>query len=327
VTFNVPYLAMLAEMTTSPDERAVLVSFRVFVLAGAQFIAGGLSPLLMDAFGGGRAGFSGMAMVMGALLMIAGATCFVATRPAPRTALTAAAKQQFWSKLPTLFQSRLYVALVLVKATFLVGSTAHTVTATYYVRYVMQAPNKVLSAFLLAYTIGMMLSQLLWLPACRRFGKIRSFVLATVVYATVSLLWALLGNGAPIWLFIALSLVNGMGAGGLILCSESLLPDAIEDDCRRCGTRREGTLASMFAFTEKGANALGVALVGFVLAAFQYAPPAPGAAVPPNVAQAIMACFGLMPAFFVGVSGLWWLLARGTSTGAETRTAGAPDLR
>ena len=32
--------------------------------------------------------------------------------------------------------------------------------------------------------------------------------------------------------------------------------------------------------------------------------------IPSNVVQAIMACFGLMPAFFVGVSGLWWLLAR-----------------
>jgi len=46
------------------------------------------------------------------------------------------------------------------------------------------------------------------------------------------------------------------------------------------------------------------------LSAYQYAPPAPGAAVPSNVVQAIMACFGLMPALFVGVSGLWWLVAR-----------------
>lgn len=310
VSFNVPYLAMLAEMTPDPGERAVLVSLRVYALAAAQFVAGGLSPLLIDAFGGGRAGFTGMALAMGALIVAAGATCFVATRRAPRTALSTTAREQFWSQLRTVFQSRLYVALVLVKATFLVGSTAHTVTAAYYVRYVMQAPNSVLSAFLLLYSIGMIASQFLWLAACRRFGKVRSFLVATAVYGSVSVLWALLGSGAPTWLFIALSFVNCMGAGGLLLCSESLLPDAIEDDCRRSGTRREGTLAALFAFTEKGANALGVALVGFVLSAFQYAPPAPGAAIPPNVVQAIMACFGLMPAFFVGVSGLWWLLAR-----------------
>ena len=83
-------------------------------------------------------------------------------------ALSTTAREQFWSQLRTVFQSRLYVALVLVKATFLVGSTAHTVTATYYVRYVMQAPNTVLSAFLLVYSVGMIASQPAWLAACRR---------------------------------------------------------------------------------------------------------------------------------------------------------------
>lgn len=313
VSFNVPYLAMLAEMTTDPAERAVLVSYRVYALAAAQFIGGGLAPVLIDLFGGGRGGFGGMAMVMGGLVVVAGLTCFRATRPAPRTTLTATAKEQFWSQLPTLFQSRLYVALVLVKATFLVGSTAHTVTAAYYVRYVMQAPNSVLSAFLLVYSVGMIASQVAWLAACRRLGKVRTFLVATAIYGTVSVLWAVLGSGAPTWLFILLSFLNGTGAGGLLLASESLLPDAIEDDCRRSGARREGTLASLFAFTEKGANALGVALVGFVLGWFQYQAPAAGEAVPANVASAIMTCFGLIPAFFVGISGLWWLVARRAS--------------
>ena len=39
----------------------------------------------------------------------------------------------------------------------------------------------------------------------------------------------------------------------------------------------------------------------------------PGEAVPANVASAIMTCFGLIPAFFVGISGLWWLVARRAS--------------
>jgi GPH family glycoside/pentoside/hexuronide:cation symporter len=311
VSFNVPYLAMLAEMTTRPEERATLVSYRVYVLAAAQFLAGGVAPLLLDAFGGGRTAYSGMALVMGALVIAAGTTCFIATRTAPRTELTAAAKAQFWSALPTLFRSRLYVALLLVKATFLVGSTAHTVTAAYYVRYVMQAPNSSLSAFLLAYSIGMIGSQFVWLAACRRFGKIRSFVAASLLYATISIVWAQLDSGAPLGLFILLSFVNGTGAGGLLLTSESLLPDAIEDDCRRSGLRREGTLAAMFAFIEKGANALGVALVGFVLAWYQYRVPAAGEPITPNVVGAIMATFGLVPAAFVGVSGLWWLLYKG----------------
>ena len=89
-----------------------------------------------------------------------------------------------------------------------------------------------------------------------------------------------------------------------------MLPDAIEDDCRRSGLRREATLASMLAFTEKVANALGVALVGFVLGWYQRQAPAPGAAIPANVSSAIMTCFGLIPPCFVLASGAWWLLVR-----------------
>lgn len=310
VSFNIPYLAMLAEITTNPGERAILVSYRVYAMAAAQFLAGGLAPILLDWLGGGRAGYSGMAMVMGGLILCAGFTCFVATRSAPRTTLSTAAREQFWSSLGTLFQSRLYVALVLVKGTFLVGSTAHTVTAAYYVRYVMQAPNSVLSVFLLVYSIGMIASQMLWIAIARRVGKIRGFLMASGLYGFISILWAILGADSPTWLFVTLSFLNGIGAGGLMLNSESLLPDAIEDDCSRSGARREGTLAALFAFVEKAANALGVALVGAVLAAFQYVAPPPGEPIPANVVSAIMACFGLIPAFFVGVSGLWWLLAR-----------------
>lgn len=317
VSFNIPYLAMLAEITTNPGERAVLVSYRVYAMAAAQFLAGGLAPILIDWLGGGRAGYSGMAMIMGGFILMAGITCFVATRPAPRTTLSSAAREQFWSSLGTLFQSRLYVALVMVKGTFLIGSTAHTVTAAYYVRYVMQAPNSVLSVFLLVYSIGMIASQMLWIAIARRIGKIRGFFLASALYAGISVLWAVLGAESPTWLFVTLSFLNGIGAGGLMLNSESLLPDAIEDDCSRSGTRREGTLAALFAFVEKAANALGVALVGAVLAAYQYVAPPPGEPIPSNVVGAIMACFGLMPAFFVGVSGLWWLLVR-------HRIAGSP---
>jgi GPH family glycoside/pentoside/hexuronide:cation symporter len=310
VSFNIPYLAMLAEITTNPSERAVLVSYRVYAMAAAQFLAGGLAPILIDWLGGGRAGYSGMAMVMGGLILIAGFTCFVTTGSAPRTALSTTAREQFWSSLGTLFQSRLYVALVLVKGTFLIGSTAHTVTAAYYVRYVMQAPNSVLSVFLLVYSIGMIASQMMWIALARRIGKIRGFFIASGTYGFISILWAVLGAESPTWLFVTLSFLNGIGAGGLMLNSESLLPDAIEDDCNRSGMRREGTLAALFAFVEKAANALGVALVGAVLAAYQYVAPPPGEAIPANVVSAIMACFGLIPAFFVGVSGVWWLLVR-----------------
>lgn len=319
--FNVPYLAMLAEISHSPQERAVLISYRVYALAAAQFIAGGLAPLLVQYFGGGRAAYGDMALILSVAVIAAGLIAFLTTRNAPTTTLQPAAKSRFWSSLPTLFRSRIYVALVLVKATFLIGSTAHTATATYYVHYVMRATDSTLSLFLLAYSFGMVGSQILWLRVIKKLGKIRGFLIAAAVYTTISIFWALMGSHLPTGLFLFLSAVNGLGAGGLLLMSESMLPDAMEEDYRLSGLRREGTLASLFTFAEKASNAVGIAGVGLVLSWYGYAAPAPGEVLDGSGLRAILVAFGLMPALFVGGSTLWWLLARRRISIAQTDSA------
>lgn len=308
--FNVPYLAMMAEMTSSPQERAVLVSYRVYALAAAQFIVGGGAPLLVQYLGADRPAYGGMSMVLALMVVAVGLIAFVSTRRAPVTELQAAAKSRFWSALPTLFRSKLYVAVVLVKATFLIGSTAHTATATYYVRYVMQASEATLSLFLLVYSLGMVASQALWLKLIGRTSKIVAFIGAASIYTTISIIWAFLGAHVPTEVFILLSAINGIGAGGLLLTSESMLPDAIEDDYRLSGLRREGTLASMFTFAEKGANAIGIAGVGIALSFYGYVAPQPGELLDEAGIRAILFAFGLMPAIFVGASTLWLLILR-----------------
>lgn len=308
--FNVPYLAMMAEMTSSPQERAVLVSYRVYALAAAQFIVGGGAPLLVQYLGADRPAYGGMSMVLALMVVAVGLIAFISTRRAPVTELQAAAKSRFWSALPTLFRSKLYVAVVLVKATFLIGSTAHTATATYYVRYVMQASEATLSLFLLVYSLGMVASQALWLKLIGRTSKIVAFIGAASIYTTISIIWAFLGAHVPTEVFILLSAINGIGAGGLLLTSESMLPDAIEDDYRLSGLRREGTLASMFTFAEKGANALGIAGVGIALSFYGYVAPQPGEMLDEAGIRAILFAFGLMPAIFVGASTLWLLILR-----------------
>ncbi len=307
-TFNVPYLAMPAEMTEAPEERAVLMSYRIYTLAAAQFIAGGLGPFLVQSFGSDRAAYGKMSILFGVAIIAAGLLCVLATRGVRATSMQAAAKSQFWSSLPTLFRSRRYIALIMVKMTFLIGSTAHTAAAAYYVHYVMRANDATLSLFLLVYSLGMVASQFVWLRAATRLGKVRGFIVAASLYTVISLTWACLNAGAPITLFILLSALNGIGAGGILLMTESMLPDAIEDDFILSGQRREGTLASLFTFAEKASHAAGLAGVGLVLSYFSYAAPAPGGALSASGITGVMAAFGLMPAAFVGASCLWWLL-------------------
>ena len=54
--FQVPYVAMPAEITDAYDERTRLMTWRVAILAFAIMLSGASAPAIRDAFGG-RAGY------------------------------------------------------------------------------------------------------------------------------------------------------------------------------------------------------------------------------------------------------------------------------
>src|SRR6478752_9721171 len=88
--FQVPYVAMPAEITDSYDERTRLMSWRVAILAFTIMLAGATAPLIRDAVGG-RAGYRVMGVVM-ALIIVAGVVgSYVGTRSAPHLAVQAGA--------------------------------------------------------------------------------------------------------------------------------------------------------------------------------------------------------------------------------------------
>jgi len=317
--YNVSYLAMPAEMTSSSIERARLISLRIFALAIAQFIAGGLAPLVLMAAGSGRSAYGAMAAALACVVVGFATICFLATRHTAFTELSAQMRARFWPALPTLFRSRLYVVVLLLKATFLIGSTAHTATAAYYVHHVMRASDATLALFLTLYSVGMVVSQFVWLKSVARLGRVRTFLMAAALYTVASIAWALMGAHLPTGLFYVLSTINGMGAGGILLVSESMLPEAIEEDFALSGIHREGTLVSLFAFSEKFAHAAGLALVGAVLSWYGYHAPVGGASISPEGLHGVMAAFGLLPAAFVGGSMIWMLLLRGRTGRASER--------
>ena len=69
--FNVPYLAIPAEITRSGQERLRLISFRTAFIGGGQLIALALSAWLISLGGGGASGYRTMGFVMATLALAA----------------------------------------------------------------------------------------------------------------------------------------------------------------------------------------------------------------------------------------------------------------
>ena len=96
--FSVPYIAMPAEISRSPEERTTLMSFRMgFAMAGI-LLGGAGAPFLVDLAGGGRAGYAAMALTIGIVCGIAMLVPVAATRRLG-TAASVSADFQFWQGL------------------------------------------------------------------------------------------------------------------------------------------------------------------------------------------------------------------------------------
>ena len=80
--FQVPYVAMPAEMTSSYDERTRLMTWRVAILAFTIMLAGATAPVIRDAVGG-RDGYRVMGVVMAAIIVIGVLSAYLGTRHAP----------------------------------------------------------------------------------------------------------------------------------------------------------------------------------------------------------------------------------------------------
>ena len=66
--FQVPYVAMPAEITDSYDERTRLMTWRVAILAFTIMLAGATAPLIRDAVGG-RDGYRVMGLAMALVIL------------------------------------------------------------------------------------------------------------------------------------------------------------------------------------------------------------------------------------------------------------------
>jgi GPH family glycoside/pentoside/hexuronide:cation symporter len=271
--FNVPYMAMPAEMISDYHERSKLTAYRVFFVAVGTVIGGSAAKRLVESFGGGAEGFADYGMLVGVLIFVFMAATFVGTAGAPasaRTTTTLPALEQ----LKLGFANRPFAALLWIKLTQLMGIASGTATAIFVVQFVMQKekPGDWILLLGLIATCVQILAIPVWLRLSRRFDKPKTYAFATVLYVCTALTWWLAGPDETIWRFGARAAVQGFTAAGILLMGQSMLPDAIEYDFRRTGLRREGVFSGLYSVVEKFAFAIAPAIVGFTLAWWGFEP-------------------------------------------------------
>ncbi len=299
--FQVPYIALPAELTDGYDERTKLISARVVVLTLAILLFGAGAPEIRDAFENEHTGYLVMAIVAG--LVIGGGmliSSFVARKGAPTHIENFSIADNYRKGAQALRRSQPFRALLF---TFLLQGLATGIMlagAQYVATWVLGTGVTILFLALIAPAL---LFAPVWAIISRRIGKERSFVFASLLFGLGALSMTLLIWFPGEWLYAPVALA-GAGYAGMQSLPMSMLPDVISHDARTHGDGSAGTFGGVWTAGETTGMALGATVLTIVLAASGYLESVAGQVVeqPGSAIAGIILSFSIVPAVIIAAS-------------------------
>ncbi len=294
--FQVPYVAMPAEMTDDPAERTRLMTRRIAVLAVAILVCGAGAPAVRDAVGG-IGGYRWMACAV-ALVIVAGTLwLYFGTADAPigRVLPSATGWSETLAAVREAADYRLLLGIFVIQA---VGIGTMLAGVDYVARVVLLRPG--MSSVLFAAFVGpALLVMPLWQLVSRRWSKTRCYTAASLLFGVAALgLVAVLApdRDASVPAVVIVVVLIGAGYAGLQVFPLSLLPDLTVAAEKRTGARRAGIFAGVWTAGETLGLAIGPGIYGLTLAAGGYLSGVSAEGQPSSAVAASALGFALIPA-------------------------------
>jgi GPH family glycoside/pentoside/hexuronide:cation symporter len=323
--FQVPYVALPAELTQSYNERTRLLGWRVVVLTAAILLFGAGGPMLRRATGDPVTGYllmgiiAGVALGVGMLIATRSARDAASTSPVDYPANLHSADETpgtpgnlvrtmqsrgagYVEGIRTLRRSIPFRSLLgtfflqaLATGTMLAG-------AQYVARWVL-GDEAAIEILFVALVGPALIATPGWTAIAGRIGKERAFFAASILFliASASIVIAVWAPGA--WLYAAVA-VAGVAYAGLQSLPMAMLPDVISHDERTSGPGQAGTFTGIWTAGETVGFALGASAVALMLAATGYVSSVAGAeaAQPDAAVTGIVLSFSILPAALMALS-------------------------
>jgi len=304
--FQVPYIALPAELTDDYRERTRLLTWRVVMLTVAILLFGAGGPEIRGLFPDDPLlGYLVMAAVAAVLL---GVGLFVASTVAPsRPPLPvrpgASIATHYREGIVALRESQPF--RVLLGAFMLQGlATGLMLAAAQFVaRWVLGDEGAVTPLFVALIAPALLMAPV-WKLVADRVGKERGYRLASAVFLAATVVLGLM-VWMPGWWILAPVALAGAAYAGMQTLPMAMLPDVIAHDRSSVGSaNRSGVFSGVWTAGETTGMALGATVLSIVLAATGYIETtAEVEAVQPDAAVAgIAVAFSLLPAVLMLIS-------------------------
>lgn len=279
--FNVPYIALGAELADGYAERSSVVAYRTMVgifsnvavtaVAFSVFFSGPGGLMRRDGYPG--LGWSvSLFMLVGMILCCAGIAHHAAGLPRAK-ATSGSLVKRLPGELREIFANPSFRLLFTSAVIFYVALGANSALGSHVGIFVWKLPTILLQylsySILLGVLIGVPITPLIQ----RRMEKktvvaigVGLIILTWVVLPLLRVTGALTLVGPPVLGFLcANSLVGGIGVGLTVIAYPSMMADAADEHELLFGNRREGLYFSGLGFAAKAATGIGVLVGGFAL--------------------------------------------------------------
>ncbi|MGH7893759.1 MAG: MFS transporter [Candidatus Binatia bacterium] len=297
--YQVPYVAMPAEMTRDSHEQTVIMSWRMSCMIAGILVAGGLAPLLVQAGGGGRPGYALMASVVSAISFVTLLAAFLGTSRAPMTT-GADTEVRLRTLLAAAVANRPFRLLVTANVVQLTGVGALLAVVPYVAVHALRGSQSTVTVIFLCLVGPAIAVMPLWVAVGKRLGKRKAYMLSVAAYGLSCIPLGLVPPQRPELLYVLVALA-GVAYAGTQLFPFSMLPDTMHAGHAASGIQQEGVLAGLFTASEKIGMAIGPLVTGVILSASGFVEATAGAVVaqPPSALTGIRIAGSIVPALLV----------------------------
>lgn len=313
-SINIPYGSMASAITSEPNERTALSTFRSIGATLAGLVIGVTTPMFIyttDADGNqivrGGATFTIVAGVFSILAVLCYLICYKLTTERVQVEKDPNAKAiTLGETFKAIFKSRALLGIIgaaifLMLSQLLINSMNNYI----YPEYFRNA--KGISIFTLLSTFVMLLIVApLSVPISKRFGKkeasVAGMLLSGVIFGLMYFLQI-----QNMWVFLILSAVGYLGLGFFNTVIWANITDVIDDQEVKTGQREDGTVYAVYSFARKVGQALAGGAGGWALTIIGYESAA--AVQTDEVISGLYTTATIVPAvgFFVVALLLWFV--------------------
>jgi GPH family glycoside/pentoside/hexuronide:cation symporter len=306
-SFNVPYFAMPAEMTSHYHERTVIMSQRVFFSTMSVVSISVLGPYVIEWFGGGVAGYQGMSWVLALIVFLAMGATFLLTGDVAFTSRSERGDYRFRNQARLILNNKPFCTFVVAKSLIFIGSASAQGTLLFMGKFVLDRGEMILVGFGVGYTLGVVVSLPIWTHLIAKvLDKRNAFRIASIGLGLTMFTWWYATPDESMAIFYSRFFLLGIFSAGGLVSGSAMLPDMMEFDRHRSGVSQEGLYAATFSLIEKIAYTAGPAMLGLLLGAAGFISVEKGQFVeqPESAITAIRAAVSLIPAVLSVTGGL-----------------------